>query len=126
MRVLFASALVACALVAGALGLLATTAQAQVVTYTARRTALACRSQEMLARGNNLLQSGDGEAWATFAAVGVFAGDCIAIPAGASVVGALEDIWGRALRIHRQDDEASHLANPDEFILVGGELSPTP
>jgi len=48
------------------------------------------------------------------------------IPAGASVVGALEDFWGQALRIHRQDDEASYLANSDEFILVGGDLPPAP
>ena len=62
---------------------------------------------------NDLLQSGDGEVWAKFSAVSVFAGDCIVIPAGASVVGALEDFfWGRALRIHRQDDEASYLAIP--------------
>jgi len=65
------------------LGLVATAAQAQVVTYTARRAALACRSPEMLARGNEVLQSGDGQAWAKFAAVTVFAGDCIVLPAGA-------------------------------------------
>jgi hypothetical protein len=109
-----------------ALSLLATAAQAQVVTYTARRAVLACRSHEMLARANDVLQYGDGEAWAKFAAVTVFSGDCIVIPAGASVVGALEDFWGRTLRIHRNDDEASYLADPDEFILVSGDLSPTP
>jgi hypothetical protein len=76
----------------------------------------------MLARGNEVLQSGDGQAWAKFAAVTVFAGDCIVLPAGASVVGPLEDFWGRALRIHRKDDEASYFANPDEFILVSGAV----
>jgi len=83
------------------LGLVATAAQAQVVTYTARRAALACRSPQMLARGNEVLQSGDGQAWAKFAAVTVFAGDCIVLPAGASVVGPLEDFWGRAVSIAR-------------------------
>jgi hypothetical protein len=64
----------------------------------------------LLARANEVLQSGDGQAWAKFAAVTVFAGDCIVLPAGASIVGPLEDFWGRALRIHRKDDEASYLA----------------
>ena len=121
MRVPFAAMRVGCII-----GLLATAAQAQVVTYRASRAALACRSHEMLARANAVLGSGDGQAWAKFAAVAVFAGDCIMIPAGASVVGALEDFWGQALRIHRQDDEASYLANSDEFILVGGDLPPAP
>jgi hypothetical protein len=28
--------------------------------------------------------------------------------------------------VQRTDDEATYLANPDEFILVSGDLSPTP
>jgi hypothetical protein len=28
--------------------------------------------------------------------------------------------------VQRKDDEATYLANPDEFILVSGDLSPTP
>ena len=28
--------------------------------------------------------------------------------------------------VQRTDDEATFLANPDEFILVSGDLSPTP
>jgi hypothetical protein len=81
---------------------------------------LACRSSAILARANEVLGSGDGEAWAKFRAIAVFAGDCIVIPAGASVVGGLEDFWGNALRIHRHGDAAFYLANPDEFILVTG------
>ena len=104
----------ACMRVGCIIGVLATVAQAQVVTYRASRAALA------------VLGSGDGQAWAKFAAVAVFAGDCMIIPAGASVVGALEDFWGQALRIHRQDDATSYLANPDEFLLVGGDLPTAP
>ena len=121
MRGLFACVVVACGVLAHDLGVLAISAEPEVATYTARRAALACRSSEILARANDVLGSGDGEAWAKFTAIAVFAGDCIVIPAGASVVGALEDFWGDALRIHRQGDATSYLANPDEFISVTGE-----
>jgi hypothetical protein len=65
----------ACMRVGCIIGVLATAAQAQVVTYRASRAALACRSHEMLARANAVLGSGDGQAWAKFAAVAVFAGE---------------------------------------------------
>jgi hypothetical protein len=80
----------------------------------------------VLARANDVQRFADGEAWARFAAVAVSSGDCIVIPAGASVAGSLEEFWGGVLRIHRRDTEASYLANPDEFILAIGVPPVTP